>query len=139
MARYSNAQRQFIRGMDSGVNTAHAKTVWFNIDNGAGTTIDDVVLRPAVAVIVTAARAVYVDATTGTVAGANFKIGTTVGGAEIVAATAYENTKTVGTVTDGVIVAGAVAAGGMVCVRHTGIAVTAAGQAYVEIEYTEAN
>ena len=77
------------------------------------------------------------DATTGTVAGANFKIGTTVGGEEIVAATAYENTKTIGTVTAGVIVAGAVPANGPVFVRHTGIAATAAGQAYIEIEYVE--
>jgi hypothetical protein len=115
-----------------------AKSIWFNLDNGAGTTIDDVILRPAVAVTVTAARIVYVDATTGTVAAGNAKIGTTVGGAEIVAATAYENTKAVGTVTDMTIVSGSVAANGAVFVRHTGIAATAAGQAYVEIEFREA-
>lgn len=113
-----------------------AKSVWFNLDNGSGTTIDDIILQPSAAITITAARAVYVDATTGTVAAGNFKIGTTVGGAEIVAATAYENTKTVGTYTDGVIVAGAVAANGMVSVRHTGVASTAAGQAFVQIEYT---
>lgn len=136
MPSYSSAGRQFVRGSERATGTA--KSVWFNIDNGAGTTIDDVILRPAVAITITAARCVYVDATTGTVAGANWKIGTTVGGAEVVAATAYENTKAVGTVTNGTIVSGAVAAGSPVCVRHTGIAATAAGQAFVEIEYKEA-
>ena len=110
----------------------------FDIDNGAGVTVDDVILRPDVAITITAARIVYTDATTGTVAGANAKIGTTVGGAEIVAATAYENAKAVGTKTDMTLVSGAVAAGTPVIVRHTGIASVAAGQAYVEVEYSEA-
>lgn len=137
MPNFSEAGKQFTRGFEL-TRTATARSVWFNLDNGAATTIDDVILRPAVAIVITAARAVYVDATTGTVAGANWKIGTTVGGAEVVAATAYENTKTVGAVTTGTIVSGAVAANTPVCVRHTGIAATAAGQAYVEIEYREA-
>lgn len=132
------ARRQFTRGIDNGVALGQAKSTWFNLDNGAGTTIDDVILRAAVPIVVTAARIVYVDATTGTVAAGNAKIGTTVGGAEIVAATAYENTKAVGTVTAMTIVSGAVAANTPVIVRHTGVAVTQAGQAYVEIEYTEA-
>lgn len=113
-----------------------AKSVWFNIDNGAATTIDDVIMKLPFAVTIVAARIVYVDATTGTVAAGNAKIGTAVGGAEIVAATAYENTKAVGTSTAMTIVAGAVAANGAVFVRHTGIAATAAGQAYVEVDYT---
>ena len=113
-----------------------ARSVWFNIDNGAGTTIDDVLLKPSKAITITAARIIYVDATTGTVAAGNAKIGTTLGGAEIVAATAYENTKAVGISTAMTIVSGAVAAGGSVFVRHTGIAVTVAGQAVVEIEYS---
>jgi hypothetical protein len=116
-----------------------AKTVWFNLDNGAGTTIDDVILYVSQPISIKAARIVYVDATTGTVAAGNAKIGTTVGGAEIVAATAYENTKTVGTVTALTLTAAAnyVAANTMISVRHTGVAVTAAGQAYVEIEYVQ--
>lgn len=113
-----------------------ARSVWFNLDNGAGTTIDDVILVPASAITITAVRAVYVDETTGTVAAATFSVGTTVGGTEIVAATAYENNKTVGTATAGTIVSGAVAAGTPVCVRHTGVAATAAGQAVIEIDYT---
>lgn len=113
-----------------------AKSVWFNLDNGAGTTIDDVIIRPASAITIVAARIVYVDATTGTVAAGNARIGTTVGGSEIVASTAYENTKAVGTATAMTIVSGAVAANTAVFVRHTGVAVTQAGQAYVEIDYT---
>lgn len=112
------------------------RSVWFNLDNGAGTTIDDVLLIPTSAILIIAARIIYVDATTGTVAAGNAKIGTTLGGAEIVAATAYENTKAVGTQTAMAIVAGAVPAATPVFVRHTGVAATAAGQAVVEIEYT---
>lgn len=112
-----------------------AKSVWFNLDNGAGTTVDDVIIRPARPIVITAARIVYVDATAGTVAAGNAKIGTTVGGAEVVAATAYTNAAAVGATTAMVVVAGQVAAGTAVFVRHTGVAATAAGQAYVEIDY----
>lgn len=120
-----------------------ARSVWFNLDNGSGTTIDDVLLKPTSAITITAARIIYVDATSGTVAAGNVRVGTTLGGSEIVAgaadtntATAYENSKAVGTSTALVIVSGAVAAGGSVFVRHTGVAATAAGQVVIEIEYT---
>ncbi len=116
-----------------GVQTA--KSVWFNLDNGAGTTIDDVLISAGRPIRVIACRAVEVDATAGTVAAGNWKVGTTVGGAEIVAATAYTNSATVGARTAGTIVAGGVAANGFVAVRHTGVAATAAGQAYVECDY----
>lgn len=113
-----------------------AKSVWFNLDNGAGTTIDDILLVPDKDITILSAKIVYVDATTGTVAAGNAKIGTTVGGAEIVAATAYANTATVGTTTAMTLVNPKVPAGTMVSVRHTGVAATAAGQAYVQIEYS---
>jgi hypothetical protein len=116
-----------------------ARSVWFNLDNGAGTTIDDVILKAVAAIVIVAARIVYVDATTGTVAAGNAKLGTTLGGGEIAAATAYENAKTVGTETTMAIVAGAVPAGGAVFCRHTGVAITQAGQACVEIEYVDAS
>lgn len=114
-----------------------AKSVWFNLDNGSGTTIDDVLLYCSQPISIKSARIVYVDATTGTVAGGNAKIGTTVGGDELVAATAYGNTATVGSVTAMTLKAAAavVAANTMISVRHTGVAVTQAGQAYVEIEF----
>jgi hypothetical protein len=137
MARWAGAQKQFVRGAWDTPPSGQAKSVWFNIDNGSGTTIDDVILVPSTNITITSARIVYVDATTGTVAAGNAKIGITVGGAEVVAATAYENTKAVGTTTAMTIVAGAVTSGTPVFVRHTGIAATAAGQAYVEIEYRE--
>lgn len=113
-----------------------ARSRLFNIDNGAGTTIDDCILRHSQPITITAARVVYTTETTGTVAAATVKVGTTVGGAEIVAATALENTKTIGLKTALTLVAAAVPADTLISVRHTGIAVTAAGEYYVEIEYT---
>lgn len=114
-----------------------ARSVWFNLDNGNGTTIDDVVLRHSQNIKLVAARIVYVDATTGTVAAGNAKVGSTVGGAEYVAATAYEDTKAVGTTTAMTLKAAAafIAAGTPITVRHTGVASTQAGQAVVELEY----
>lgn len=114
-----------------------ARSVWFNLDNGSGVTIDDVILYCSQPVLIKAARIVYVDATAGTVAAGNAKIGTAVAGAEIVAATAYGDGATVGSVTAMTVIqtAARVAANTMIIVRHTGIAATAAGQAYVEIEF----
>lgn len=124
-------------GAISGRQVRHqVRSESFDIDNGAGTTIDRVLLRPSSAITITAARVVYDDATTGTVASATVKIGTTVNGAEIVAATALENSKAVGTATALTLVSGAVAADTPVIVRHTGIAATAAGRYVVELEYT---
>lgn len=113
-----------------------ARSMRFDIDNGAAATVDDVILKHSRAITILAARIIYVGATTGTVAAGNAKIGTALDGAQVVAATAYENTKAVGTSTAMTIVSGAVAAGGSVFVRHTGIAATAAGEAVVEIEYS---
>lgn len=112
-----------------------AKSRPFDLDNGGGTTVDDCILLHSKAVLLLAARIVYTGATTGTVAGANAKIGTTVGGAEITAATAYGNAATVGTKTAMTLLVSTVAANTMICVRHTGVAATQAGEAYVEIEY----
>ncbi len=114
-----------------------ARSVWFNLDNGAGTTIDDVILYCSQPISIKAARIVYVDATTGTVAAGTAGIGTTVAGVELVAATNYENTKAVGVVTAMTLKAAAafVAANTPIIVRHTGVAVTQAGQAIVECEF----
>ena len=112
------------------------RSLTFNLDNGSGTTIDDCVARLSQAITITAARIVYTTETAGTVAAGNAKIGTTVGGAELVAATAYENSKAVGTATSMTLASSAVAANTPIIVRHTGVAATAAGEAFVEIEYT---
>ena len=107
----------------------------FNIDNGSGTTDDDVIFSDldfdAYVVNVTA---VYVEATdTAGAASANFKLGTAAGGATVVAATALEAAKAVGAATTSTIVAGRVAAGGALFARHTGIAATEAGQYYLQV------
>ena len=115
---------------------AYARSQIYNLDNGAGTTIDDVILVPTRAITITSIKIVYVGATTGTVAAGNITIGTAVDGTEIAAATAYGNTKAVGTTTAVTIASGAVAANTMITVRHTGVAATAAGEAFVQIEYT---
>lgn len=114
-----------------------ARSVWFNLDNGAGTTIDDVILRSSQNISIKSARIVYVDAATGTVAAGNARIGTTVGGSELVASTAYANTSAVGTATAMTLTSAAavVVANTPICVRHTGVAATQAGQSVVEIEY----
>jgi len=111
------------------------KTVQFNLDNGSGTTIDAELIRHPRAIVITACRIVYDDATTGTVAGGTMQIGTTVGGTDVVAATNYENAKAVGTTTAMVVAAGKIAAGTPVLVRHTGVAATNAGMAYAECDY----
>jgi hypothetical protein len=113
-----------------------ARSRLFNIDNGAGTTLDDCILRHSQPITLVAAQIEYTTETAGTVAGATVKVGTTVGGAEIVASTAYENSKTVGLVTALTLVITAVAANTPILVRHTGIATTALGEAYVTLFYT---
>lgn len=115
------------------INTV--RTQFFDIDNGAGTTIDALLIRHPRPIQLTTCRIVYQGATTGTVAAGNAKVGTTVGGAEVTAATAYGNAAAVGTTTAMVIVDGKVAAGTPVLVRHTGVAATAAGEAVVECDY----
>jgi hypothetical protein len=118
------------------LNQLHTVTsVQFNIDNGAGATLDVELLRSPRPIAIAACRIVYDDATTGTAAAGTASVGTTVGGVEIVAATNYENTKTVGTTTAMVIVAGKVAANTPVLVRHTGVATTVAGMSRVECDY----
>lgn len=107
----------------------------FDLDNGAGTTVDSVMGLFTKAIELYNSRTVYTDATTGTVAAGTVKVGTTVGGAEIVAATAYGNAATVGTKTAHTLVVTTVAANTMITARHTGVASTQAGKAYVEIEY----
>lgn len=132
MPRYHATLNRHLRG-----GLKIARSVWFNLDNGGGVTIDDVLVKAVAAIQIVAARIVYVDATTGTVAAGNARLGTTLGGSEIAAATAYANAAAVGSETALTIANGRVAGGGAVFCRHTGVAVTQAGQACVEIEYTE--
>jgi len=114
------------------VHSVRGKQV--DLDFGAATD-DEVILRPGRAITVIAARLVYEGATTGTVAGGNITVGTAVDGEEIVAATAFQNAKAVGTSTALTIVAGKVAANTPICARWTGVAATQAGLAHLELDY----
>jgi hypothetical protein len=110
----------------------------FNIDNGSGTTDDDLILHTDRAITVISAQVVYTEATdTAGVASANIKLGTAAGGAQLVAATAYQVSKAVGDKTAMTLVtgAGAVAADGEIWARHTGIAATEAGKAKVLVTF----
>lgn len=114
-----------------------ARSKAFNLDNGAGATLDDVILRHSQPISIKAARIVYSDATSGTVAAGSVAVGTAVGGAQLVAATNYANAQAVGAQTALTLTTAAqrIAANTPICVRHTGVATTQAGEAYVEIEY----
>lgn len=116
-------------------NTVRSQT--FNIDNGAGTTVDEVLFKsgPRGARIVRV-YAVYQEAAA-TVASANFKLGITAGGAELVAATAYVNSAAVGDSTAAVLVTDRVAKNTSVFVRHTGVAVTQTGTATICVDYVD--
>lgn len=112
------------------------RTQTFNLDNGAGTTVDEAVfsLPAGKAARLVRVYAIYQEAT-GTVAAGNFKVGASAGGADYVAATAYENSKAVGVSTEATLVTDIVPAASTVFVRHTGVASTALGTAIVVIEF----
>lgn len=132
MASDKNKFPYVARG-DQRIEWFRSKT--YNIDNGSGTTDDDVIFsdldKDAYVVHV---RAVYVEATdTAGAASANFSLGTAAGGATVVAATALEVSQSVGDATVATIAAGLVSAGGALFARHTGIAATEAGQYYLQV------
>jgi hypothetical protein len=111
------------------------KSANVNIDNGNGTTIDEVLFNAGP----TGARLVRVyfmyDEIAQTVAAGNFKLGVAVGGATLVAATAYTDAAAIGAVTTGTILVDVVPANTTVWFRHTGIAATATGTGKVYVEY----
>jgi hypothetical protein len=106
----------------------------YNVDNGAGTTIDEVLTGGfPFDVFMVESRAVYTEATdTAGAASANFKLGITAGGATLVAATALEAAKAIGGYTVGEPLEVVIPANTPVFVRHTGVATTEVGQYYVE-------
>lgn len=116
------------------LHTFRSKT--FNIDNGAGTTDDDVFYLPYKTVLV-AAYKVYTEATDTTgAASANVKIGTTAGGTDIAASTALDAGSTaVGTGVAITLVKWTIPAASTIFIRHTGVATTEVGQYYVELIY----
>lgn len=108
----------------------------FNVDNGAGTTADDASVGPyPFDCYITAARAVYTEATDTTgAASANFKTGVSAGDATLVAATALEAAKAIGAYTAGTPLAVLVPANTTIWTRHTGVAATEVGQYFVEYQ-----
>jgi len=114
------------------------KSLVQNIDNGAGVTVDSVLFKPHKAITIIRADIVYTEATAaaGVTAG-HVKLGTAIGGAQIVNAHAFEQPKAIGTATNMTIVSGAVAADVAIFWRHTGVVATPiVGEYFVQLEYT---
>lgn len=117
------------------INTVRSQNV--NIDNGAGTTLDEALFKVgARGGSIVRVYALYNEAA-GTVAGANFKLGSAVGGAQYVAATAYTNNAAIGDQTSASLVTDEIPANGTVFLRHTGIATTATGTVFICVEYVD--
>lgn len=113
-----------------------AKSVTFNIDNGAGTTVDDVLLNLPYDCYITDVRAIYTEATdTAGAASANFKLGVSAGGATLVAATSLTAAKAIGGTTVAAITLDYLPANTTLWVRHTGVASTEVGQYFVQVSY----
>lgn len=116
--------------------TQLVKSATFNVDNGAGTTIDDCLFVPKTAVTITSA---YVIPTTAAIAtggsAATIRVGTAVNGEQIVASVGLTEAA-IGVEQSLTIVSGAVSAGTPVVARHTGVASTVAGEYFVQLEYT---
>ena len=112
------------------------KTQFFNLDNGSGTTVDEpLVIAPTRSPIrIIRAYALYGEASQ-TVAAGTFQIGTTLGGSDLVLATAYENTKAVGTITEATVTLAVVPPATVIFVRHTGVASTQTGTATICVEF----
>lgn len=107
-----------------------------NVDNGNGTTADQVLFNSGpTGVRLLRVYALYATEQAGTIAAANFKLGVAAGGATLVGATAYENSKAIGATTEGTILVDVVAPNTTVWVRHTGVASSAAGEVYYCVEF----
>jgi hypothetical protein len=104
----------------------------FNIDNGAGTTVDVQLCNFPFDAWVTDVRAVYSEATdTAGAASANFKLGVSAGDASIVAATALTAAKAIGGTTVATVLGVMLPANTTLWVRHTGVASTEVGEYFV--------
>jgi len=125
-------------GQDSRANSPEGThtfvTFEFNIDNGAGTTEDDVFHVPR-DLLITRVRRIYTEASDSSMGSATTKVGTTAGGAEIVASWTVTESQSIGAYENATLVERFVAAGGFICVRHTGIAATQVGKYKVQVEF----
>lgn len=117
------------------INTVRSQNI--NIDNGAGTTLDEALFKVGSrGGSIVRVYAIYNEAA-GTVAAGNFKLGSAVGGAQYVAATAYTNNAAIGDQTSAVLVSDEIPANGTVFLRHTGVATTATGTVFICVEYVD--
>lgn len=108
----------------------------FNIDNGAGVTVDETLLNVPYDIYLTDVRAIYTEATDTTgAASSNFKLGTSAGGSTLVAATALAAAKAIGATTTATITLDYLPANTTLWIRHTGIAATEVGQYFVQVSY----
>lgn len=115
------------------INTVRSQ--FFNLDNGSGTTVDEPLFRTgAKGGRLVRVYSLYGEATQ-TVAGGNYKLGVAAGGATLVAATAYEDSKSVGDSTAATILVDRIPANTTVFVRHTGVASTQTGTATICVEW----
>lgn len=106
----------------------------FNIDNGAGATVDYQLCNLPFDAYIVSVRAIYSEATDTTgAASANFKLGVSAGGATLVAATALETSKAIGATTTATITLDYLPANTTLWVRHTGVASTEVGQYFVQV------
>lgn len=114
----------------------YVTSVEFNIDNGSGTTVDDILLVPDKNIYIENARVFYTEATDTTgVATATVQIGVAIAGATVVAATALAVSKAIGSTTALTVAAPFVPAGSILVVRHTGRAATEAGKYKVQVRF----
>ena len=106
----------------------------YNVDNGAGTTVDYQLGNFPFDCYLVDVRAIYSEATDTTgAASANFKLGVAAGGATLVAATALEAAKAIGATTTATIAVDYLPANTTLWVRHTGVASTEVGQYFVQV------
>ena len=106
----------------------------WDIDAGAGT-YDEVILRPAEAITLIAARIVYEDVQSGACTDASVALGTAPGGTQIATAVNLEASKAVGTITEVEMQSTALPADTPLCARWTLLAATVAGKCHLEVEY----
>ena len=111
------------------------KSAQFNLDNGNGTTVDEVLVNSGILPIrLVRVYALYNEAC-GTVAAGTFAVGIAAGGATLVAATNYVNSAAIGDVTEATIVKDGIPKNTTIWVRHTGVGATQAGTAAVCLEF----
>lgn len=108
---------------------------WFDLDVGAGVTTDEILLHTTQDLVPVAVRLLYADGPAGTVSAGNIRIGTTMGGQDLVSTTAYNDAVTSGTVSPLAPLLSVIPAHTTIWVRHTGVAAGQAGQVMVELEY----